>query len=151
MITDSGNVWYHSTAPFSNDPDFTFTAKAVDGSTVTEEFFRGNKLTMVNFWEVWCPPCVGEMPDLQKLSETYADQGFAVLAVYASEQNVPATLAKLGVKYTVIAETKDFQPYRTDYVPTTFFVDGSGKVILRDIVGARSYEVWAAGIEELLK
>ena len=42
----------------------SFTAKDLDGNTVTEEIFAEKDLTVVNIWGTFCPPCIAEMPEL---------------------------------------------------------------------------------------
>lgn len=37
--------------------------------------------TLVNFWATWCPPCVVELPSLQKLQRQYDGQGLEVIAI----------------------------------------------------------------------
>src|SRR3546814_2500066 len=41
---------------------------AEDGSLLNLDRFRG-KLVLLNFWATWCPPCVGELPALDRLQE----------------------------------------------------------------------------------
>jgi thiol-disulfide isomerase/thioredoxin len=36
---------------------------------------------VVNFWATWCPPCVAEMPDLQRIQAEYAGRGAALVGV----------------------------------------------------------------------
>ena len=30
-----------------------------------------NKILVLNFWATWCPPCIKEIPDLQKLQSDF--------------------------------------------------------------------------------
>ena len=46
----------------------TFSSVDLNGNTVTDKLFTENKITMVNIWGTFCPPCIREMPDLGKLS-----------------------------------------------------------------------------------
>ena len=136
------------------DPDFTFTTTDRNGESVDETIFAEAALTMVNFWEPWCGPCVREMPDIQKLSEDYADRGFRVIGVYSTpgmEDDVDAVLEQTGVTYPILHYCEAFDAFQTGYVPTTIFVDGQGHVLTDEpIVGSRSYADWAALVEELL-
>jgi len=36
---------------------------------------------LVNFWATDCPPCIQELPSLQRLYERFSDQGLVILAV----------------------------------------------------------------------
>jgi peroxiredoxin len=42
--------------------------------------WRG-QLLVVNFWATWCPPCVDEMPDLQKVRDAYRNRGVEVIGI----------------------------------------------------------------------
>ena len=59
-------------------PDFSLPD--MDGELHTLQDYRG-KVVLINFWATWCPPCRREMPALEKLYNTLADEGFAVLAI----------------------------------------------------------------------
>ena len=161
--------------PFT--PDFTFATTDRRGAPWTEEIFSQYTLTMINFWEPWCGPCVREMPDLQRLYETYADRGLLILGVYSTqgmEDDVDEVLAETGVSYPILQYCADFDSFDSCYVPTTIFVDQQGHVLHRELsqeerdyfadvierlgeegagalyIGSASYEDWASIVEGLL-
>ena len=116
--------------------------------------FSGNKLIMINFWEPWCPPCVREMPDLQKLYEKYRGEGFLILGVYSTEDqesSVDKVLADAGTTYPILHYVKVFDRFQTGYVPTTIFLDEHGDQLGETLVGSRSAEDWEALILKYLK
>ncbi|MBF8270029.1 MAG: hypothetical protein HW386_1738 [Gammaproteobacteria bacterium] len=43
------------------------------------------KVTIVNFWATWCPPCLKEFPDIVKLYNQYHDRGLEVVAISMNE------------------------------------------------------------------
>lgn len=43
-----------------------FTVTDMNGQTVSLASLKG-KPVFLNFWATWCPPCVGEMPDIQRM------------------------------------------------------------------------------------
>ena len=51
-----------------------------NGDEVRLSDYKGTPLVM-NFWATWCPPCVAEMPALDRLKGLLADSGIDVLAI----------------------------------------------------------------------
>ena len=134
-------------------PDIVFSTVDMDGNPVTDEIFADAKLTMINYWAYWCGPCVGEMPDLQKIADAYAGRGLQVIGIYdgAEEAMDQATVSDLGITYPNIRYHQAFDPWlSTGYIPDTIFVDGSGKVVGEVYIGSRSYESWAELVEAFL-
>ena len=130
------------------DPDIRFTAVDQYGNTVSEQIFRDYVVTMINFWEPWCGPCVGEMPELEQLYQDRDD--LLIIGVYWTEDGAAAVLNEAGVTYPVILYDKVFERYQTGYVPTTIFVDPGGHVIGQSYIGSRSYDEWAKIITTLI-
>lgn len=127
-----------------------FSTTALDGSGVDESLFEGKSLVMLNFWEPWCGPCVSEMPDLQKISEEYADKGLLIVGVYSTVSGTQDIVDSLGISYPVILNCTAFDQFVTGYVPTTVFVDAEGNVLSEPIVGSRDYEGWKEIIDSLM-
>lgn len=50
------------------------------GAPVSMADYRG-KVVVVNFWATWCPPCVAEMPSIDRLSRTMASVDLSVIAL----------------------------------------------------------------------
>ena len=135
------------------EPDVAFSTTDADGTTWTDVCFGGAKLTMLNYWAYWCGPCVGELPDLQKLYEDYADRGFQLFGV-TDEGDFARSVQKmqeLGVTYPCLVNAAGLdKALYSGYVPTSLFVDENGKVLGEAYVGSRSYADWARIIEGYL-
>lgn len=58
-----------------------FKVKDINNSEITEDIFKEKKVTMINIWGTFCPPCIEEMPTLQKLYSEYATKGFNLIGV----------------------------------------------------------------------
>jgi peroxiredoxin len=142
-------------------PDFTL--KDTDGKKVSLTDYKG-KAVVVDFWATWCAPCKIEIPWLEQLNKQYAGQGLQILGV--SEDNLDlddkAALAKektdiadkaaqLKINYPVlIDDTNVSTPYGgVDGLPTTFFIDRSGKVVA-STVGLVSRDEIEANIKKAL-
>ena len=59
-------------------PDFSATD--LDGKPISLGAYRG-KVVLLDFWAVWCGPCIGEMPNVKKVYDTYKDAGFDIIGV----------------------------------------------------------------------
>lgn len=129
---------------------FAFSTTALDGSVVDESIFEGKSLIMVNLWEPWCGPCVGEMGDLDRLYEEYADKGFLLLGVFSTESGTANIVEKLGISYPIIRSCPEFDAFQTGYVPTSVFLDGEGNILGEAVIGSKSYEGWKAIIDSYM-
>ncbi|MBQ3482349.1 MAG: TlpA family protein disulfide reductase [Oscillospiraceae bacterium] len=136
--------------PAGLEPAFRFSTTLLDGTAVDESILAGHALTMINFFEPWCPPCVAELPELERLYETYAPEGFQILGVFSTEEGVETVLSEAGVSYPVLRYVPVFDVFQTGYVPTTVFVNERGELLGQTQIGANSYEGWEAIVKELL-
>ena len=111
---------------------------------------------MVNYWATWCGPCVGEIPDLQKIGEDYAEKGFSIIGVLLGDEDYDGArkfLSDNGVTYPVVLPEGVFLDMASDIsaIPTTMFFDSNGKQVGETQVGSLSYEDWVSLIDSLLK
>ena len=144
-----------------------FESESLEGEKVTDEIFKGNKVTMVNVWGTFCSPCIREMPDLQKISKSYKDKGVRVIGVLCDtydinkEENIPAKLKDAkdivemtGAAYTHILPSASLNKAMLDNIysyPTTYFLNEKGEIIGTEYVGSRTYEQWSAILDSILE
>lgn len=126
---------------------------AMDGETVDLASYKG-KVILVNFWATWCPPCVGEMPDMNRLHKELAEKGFTVIGISmdtGSEKPVKALAAKMGIAYPVIMGGDKIAKQFGEIIgiPVSFLVDRQGNVIKR-YDGPRGYKDFLEDIEKVL-
>ncbi len=73
-----------------------------DGKSVDTSEWRG-KVLVVNFWASWCPPCVEEMPALDKLQREFSSQNVLFVGIgIDSPSNIREFLAKTPVSYPIV-------------------------------------------------
>ncbi len=71
------------------------------GGTLRMSALRGQPLVL-NFWGTWCPPCVKEMPELDRFARQFAPQGWKVVGLAVDNANaVREFLARSPVSYTI--------------------------------------------------
>jgi cytochrome c biogenesis protein CcmG, thiol:disulfide interchange protein DsbE len=132
-----------------------FTLPDLNGKNIElKSVFSKNKVTLVNFWATWCPPCRGEIPDFIAFYRKYSTKKLAVLAINLRDnpQKVRSFAKKAGMNFSVLTDTsgKIGDLYQIYAIPTTFIIDQKGKI--RDVIkGSTSREVLEANVLPLLK
>lgn len=107
--------------------------KAVDlqGATRTLADYRG-KVVVLNFWASWCPPCLREMPSMERLRVKMAGRPLAVVALDSAEtrQEVDAFLAKMTLGFPILLDPdgSNTKRWKVFALPTTFLLDAEGRV-----------------------
>jgi thiol-disulfide isomerase/thioredoxin len=72
-----------------------------DEKTLAMASLRGKPL-LLNFWGTWCPPCVKEMPELDRFAKQFAPAGWRVLGLAVDNPGaVREFLARNPVSYTI--------------------------------------------------
>ncbi|MCP3958624.1 MAG: redoxin family protein [bacterium] len=119
--------------------------KVSDDAELSLHEFRG-QVTVVNLWATWCPPCVQELPELDRLQRDYRDRGLAVVTLSQQErERLIAFAEKHDYDMTGVYAREVGWLDVADSRPVTVVLDRDGK--LREFtVGARDYE----GFEELV-
>lgn len=120
----------NNTQPFSGPaPDFSMPL--YNGTTFTLSEQRGN-IIILNFWGSWCTECRTEMPDLQTISEQYADQGVQVVGVNFRdvEREALKFLETYQVKYLngIDLGERITTDYNVTGAPETFVIDRAGNI-----------------------
>lgn len=134
-------------------PDFTL--KDLDGVTVDLKSVTGkNKVTILNFWATWCPPCRAEIPAFIEFVKEHQGEKVALLAVnlQESQKKVEAFAKTAGMNFPVLLDEKGgvAQDYQIYAIPTTFFIDGSG-VIREKVEGSISLSRLESIYQKLIK
>jgi thiol-disulfide isomerase/thioredoxin len=104
--------------------------KSTSGATVSLHEFEG-KVIFINLWATWCPPCIAEMPQLQKL---YNDYGDKIEFLFVSNEN-PGTMQNFldSKNYTLPAyyPISDYpDDFDTSSIPATFIVNAKGEIVI---------------------
>jgi thiol-disulfide isomerase/thioredoxin len=116
----------------STEPDFSLPD--LKGATRAPADYRG-KVMVVNFWASWCPPCIKEMPGIQRLQERLADQPFVILPVNVGELKYRVwkfvKLINFTLPVLLDSNSKTFESWGVSVLPTSFLLDTSGRIRYR--------------------
>jgi thiol-disulfide isomerase/thioredoxin len=116
-------------------PEFELPVLDANGKTLKLSELKG-KAVVLNFWATYCVPCKTEMPWLVEMQKQYGAQGLQILGVTKdgdSEKTASAFTKKMGVNYPILLGTEKVEDLYGGIggLPTTFFIDRSGKVVIR--------------------
>jgi len=108
-----------------------FTLPMSDGGSFTLSAQRG-KVVLVNFWATWCPPCLEEMPAMERLWRRHKDAGFVLLAVSldSDPKKVPPFVSAHKFTFPVAVDPKMTvaERYGVRALPSSFVIDRDGTV-----------------------
>jgi thiol-disulfide isomerase/thioredoxin len=115
-------------------PSFTF--HDLDGRAISSESLRG-KVTIVNFWATWCPPCRAEIPDLIALQNKYHDQ-LQIIGVSQDETGpelVRKFAAEQRMNYPIVMSTPELERIFTGIyaLPTSFIIDRNAQIVQKHV------------------
>lgn len=108
----------------------SFTLKGLDGRDYLLSDLKG-KAVVLNFWGTFCPPCVREMPALQKQYELWRNKNVIVLGVNLNESRitVQSFITEHQITFPILLD-KDIlrKEYKVTAYPTTFYIGTDGKI-----------------------
>lgn len=128
--------------------DFSLTN--IEKETVTYEQIKGEKLTIIDFWATWCQPCRSSIPKINKLYETFKDQGLQIIGISIDSPRNQAKVGPfsnaLGIKYPVLLDPDQEVSDRFNFssIPIMFFINANNEIVF-------THEGYTPGDETELK
>jgi thiol-disulfide isomerase/thioredoxin len=106
-------------------------ANDLAGASRTLADYRG-KVVLLNFWASWCPPCLREMPSLERLRVRMAGRPFEIVALDSAEtaDEVKAYLSRMALGFPVLLDPDgaNTRRWKVFALPTSFLLDAEGRV-----------------------
>jgi len=106
-------------------------AKDLTGATKTLADYRG-KVVLLNFWASWCPPCLREMPSMERLRVKMAGRPIEIVALASAESadDVQPFLSRMKLGFPILLDPdgSNTKRWKVFALPTTFLLDAKGRV-----------------------
>lgn len=141
----------------SNTPANRVSAIFVNaaGDQVDTKNLEG-KVIFINFWATWCPPCIAEMPSINKLYLKYKDNKNIVFIIADADADLAASTSFMKKREfglpLYIPQTIPPKEWFEGSLPTTIVLDKKGNIAYRHS-GAANYNSsrFQGFIDDLLK
>lgn len=110
--------------------------KMVDmqGRQIAFESLKG-KVVFLNIWATWCPPCIAEMPNIQKLYDQVGSDKIAFVMLSVDEggmAKVKKFIDRKKYTFPVYMPASQFpQEFYSTAIPTTFIISPAGKIVAK--------------------
>jgi peroxiredoxin len=123
-------------------PAPNFTLPGLDGKMVSLSDYQGH-VVLVNIWATWCPPCVDEMPSMERLYQELKDENFEILAISIDapgEKAVASFMKKNNLSFPALLDPGGTikSAYQTTGVPESFIINKQG-ILVEKIIGPRNW------------
>ena len=119
-----------------------FTLPGLDGKMVSLSDYRGH-VVLVNVWATWCPPCVDEMPSMEKLYRGLKGENFEILAVSIDalgKKAVAPFMKKYNLSFPALMDPDGTIKtlYQTTGVPESFIINQEG-ILIEKVIGPKDW------------
>ena len=119
-----------------------FRLLSLDGKSISMSSYRG-KVVMVHFWATWCPPCVEELPTLERLYRSSFGKDLEILAVSVDEGGAGAVgqfmqKNRFALPVLLNPDQSVSRRYGTLKFPETYLIDREG-IVRRKVIGAADW------------
>lgn len=106
-------------------------ARDLAGVPKTLADYRG-EVVLLNFWASWCPPCLREMPSMERLRVKMAGRPLEIVALDSAEtpEEVNAYLSRMKLGFPILLDPdgSNTRRWKVFALPTTFLLDAEGRV-----------------------
>lgn len=100
------------------------------------EYVGHGRYVLLDFWASWCGPCIGSMPMMKKLHDTYADRGLQIIGISFDNKREAwlSAINRIGMPWIHLSDIKGWESIASDIygvraIPETVLIDPDGKIV----------------------
>lgn len=122
-----------------------FSVTTLDGQRISLDSLAG-KVVLIDFWAIWCPPCIEFLPHLREIVQRLRDQPFVIISISldSDEARWKDFVAKNQMTWPQYRDGSVNGPIATQFgitaIPATFTIDADGVIEDVHIKDAGAFE-----------
>lgn len=114
-------------------PPFNYQVVTLGGSHEAIPIGSGD-ITFLSYWATWCPPCIAELPSIEKLYVDYGDKVNFVLVSQEDPIIIQQFLKKKSLSIPAVTSTMPTpETLYTSSIPTNYIIDQSGHILVKEL------------------
>lgn len=135
----AGRLWSERALPVPQEPPWPLVFPRPEGGELRMAALHGRPLVL-NFWATWCPPCVEELPELERFHRAWGSRGWQVagLAVdapspvreFLARQPLSFPVGLAGLEGSALSRTLGNE---RGALPFTAVFDRAGRIVRRKL------------------
>lgn len=112
--------------------DYNWSLQQLDAGEINFSQSK-DKVSIINFWATWCPPCVAEMPSFQKLYDSYGDKVDFYFVTSEKTDKIEKFMGKNEYTFPIFLQTYEApQKLQSNVLPTTYLISKSGEIVINE-------------------
>ncbi len=121
-------------------PDFSLVDRK--GKTWTLSELKG-QVVFINFWATWCPPCLKELPSMQKLYTALPEDKFKMLAILNKDKTALADFVtkQKGITIPVLDDSQNLtgSKFFLTGLPESYIINKEG-ILVEKFIGPAQWD-----------
>ena len=110
--------------------DYNWNLQKINSEEINFSQSKG-KVSIVNFWATWCPPCVAEMPSFQKLYDVYGEKVDFYFVTSEKPEKTISFMAKNGYALPIYLQSYEApKKLQSQALPTTYVISKTGEIVV---------------------
>jgi thiol-disulfide isomerase/thioredoxin len=118
--------------PVETKVNLDWNLRTLSGTQINLEKEYEDKVIFINFWATWCPPCIAEMPTIEKLYQKFKDRiGFACIS-NESLDIIKEFKTKNNYSFTMYQSEMEIPAeFNLTIIPATFIIARDRRIAIK--------------------